>query len=56
MILGFYVLLILLLAFVGYQMGKKQGKAEMYAGVGALAGAIISVLLWQFWGKNNATY
>lgn len=53
MVFGFYVVLIVVLAGVGYMQGQKQGKAELYAAAGAATGAVISALLWHFWAKKK---
>lgn len=49
----FYGILIVLLAAAGYMYGKKQGKAEIYGAGGAAGGALLSILLWNFWAKKR---
>lgn len=53
MVFGFYAVLILAMAVVGYMMGKDKGKPELYAAAGAAVGAVVCVLLWQFWAKKK---
>lgn len=48
-----YALLIVILAVVGYYIGKRQGKEEVFASFGALTGAVISIIMWLTWGKKN---
>lgn len=49
----FYVVMIIVLAMVGYFAGKASNKSEMYASAGVIVGAIVSVVLWMTWGKKN---
>ncbi len=51
---AFYAVLIAILGVVGYVAGKKHGKGEMYAVVGLLVGAVISIGLWLTVGKKMA--
>lgn len=53
-VLAFYAVLMVVLAVVGLYFGEKSigGKMEA-AGLGALLGWFISVVLWYTWGKNN---
>jgi hypothetical protein len=53
MVFGFYAVLIVALAGVGFYMGKSKGKPELYAAAGAAVGAVLSALLWQFWAKKK---
>lgn len=49
---GFYLLLIIILAIIGYFLAKNN-KLE-YALAGALVGILISLLLWILWGSKNS--
>lgn len=49
---GFYVVLIIILGFVGYYIGNKNNKGELYASIGLSIGAVLSILLWVTVGKN----
>lgn len=51
---GSYVVLILILGSVGYYIGNKNNKGELYASIGVSIGAILSILLWITVGKNLA--
>lgn len=51
-IMGFYVLLTLVLAFVGYFVGRKHNKGMHYALMSGLLGVLISVVLWFTVGKK----
>jgi hypothetical protein len=50
-----YVVLILILGAIGYWVGHKNGKGELYGSVGLALGAVISVVLWFAWGKSNVS-
>ena len=52
MIWGAYAVLIVVLGVIGFFVGKKHGKSELYASVGVAAGALISVALWFLVGKK----
>lgn len=52
MIWGAYAVLMVVLGVIGYFVGKKQNKAEIYASTGIVLGAIISVILWITVGKK----
>lgn len=52
-VFAFYAVLILLMAGLGYYLGKDKGQPELYAAAGAAVGAIVSMLLWQFWAKKH---
>ena len=49
---GFYLLLIIILAIIGYFIAK-DNKLE-YALAGALVGILLSLLLWILWGSKNS--
>ena len=49
---GFYLLLIIILASIGYFIAK-DNKLE-YALAGALVGILLSLLLWILWGSKNS--
>ena len=49
-----YIVLILILGAVGYLVGHKNGKGELYGSVGLALGAVISVVLWFAWGKSHS--
>lgn len=53
MVFAFYAVLIVVMAALGYHMGKDKGKPELYAAAGASLAAVISALLWQFWAKKK---
>jgi hypothetical protein len=50
---SFYAFLIVVLAVIGFYVGKKNN-SEVYASGGVLAGAVISIVLWEAWGKKNS--
>ena len=50
---AFYAIVIAVLAVIGYYIGKKHGRSEVYASGGALIGSVISISLWLSWGKKN---
>lgn len=52
MVFGFYGLLILVLAFVGYLLGKKTIKEMEYTGIGVALGILLSSILWMTVGKK----
>jgi len=54
LIWGAYAVLIVILGVVGYFVGKKSGKPEIYASAGVVLGAVISIVLWLAWGKKNS--
>lgn len=47
-----YAVLILILGVIGYFVGKKQDKAELFASLGVVIGAVISIVLWVMVGKK----
>ena len=49
-----YIVLILILGAIGYLVGHKNGKGELYGSVGLALGAVISVVLWFAWGKSHS--
>ena len=51
MVFGFYIILTIILALLGYIFAKSH-KYE-YALFGSLLGIIASLLLWHFWGSKN---
>jgi cytochrome c biogenesis protein CcdA len=51
MIFGFYIVLTIILALLGYIFAKSH-KYE-YALFGTLLGILSSLLLWHFWGSKN---
>lgn len=53
-ILVAYAVVIFVFGVLGYLVGHKQGKAEMYASIGVIIGAILCVILWFAWGKSHA--
>lgn len=52
MIWGVYAVLIVVLGVIGYFVGKKYGRSEVYASAGVAIGAVISILLWITVGKK----
>lgn len=53
---AFYAILIIVLGVVGYVVGKKKDKGEVYAGAGLLLGAVLSIILWVTVGKKATMY
>lgn len=51
---SFYAALIIILALVGYFMGKEYGMGKQYAMYGAVIALIISVVGWFTYGKTHS--
>lgn len=52
-IFAFYAILTLVLTLVGYYSGKALQKSPMMFGtVGFVLGVLVSMMLWQKYGKN----
>jgi len=49
---AFYAVLIVVFGVIGYFIGKKQFKPELYASFGVLIGAVLCVILWVTVGKK----
>ena len=47
-----YAAIIIILGVVGYFVGRSSENGLMYAGIGAIVGAVISVILYFVWGKT----
>ena len=56
MIWGAYAVLIVILGVVGYFIGKKYEKEELYSGIGLVLGVVISIILWVTVGKKMSDY
>jgi len=52
MVFGFYALLVLVLAIIGYFVGKNTNNEMKYAGIGAVLGVVFSFALWYTVGKK----
>ena len=52
-VLAAYIILTMLLALIGYFMGKTKQKKKSYAITGALIGLIVSTMLWLSWGQYH---
>jgi hypothetical protein len=52
MIWGAYVVLTVILGVVGYLIGMKNKNGGLYASVGVVLGAVISIILWVTVGKK----
>jgi len=53
-IMAFYAAITVVLAVVGYLLGRGSGKGMMYLAAGAVLGVVVSVILWVTWGKKNS--
>ena len=53
MVWAFYAILMVILGVVGYFVGKSKGRSELYASIGVVVGALISLAMWFGWAKNN---
>ena len=52
MIWIFYAVLIIVLGVIGYFVGKKNQKTELYTSIGVVVGTVISILLWVSVGEK----
>ena len=52
-VIGFYLILIVVLALIGYFVGKSKGNEAEWSLGGAALGVVLSVVSWFAWGKNN---
>lgn len=53
-VLGFYLVLIVVLGAIGMFVGNKSGKSFEYSIAGVILGVLLSLVMWEVWGKNNS--
>ena len=53
-ILGFYLILMVVLGSAGIWLGNKNGKSFEYSIAGVIIGVLLSLVMWEVWGKSNA--
>lgn len=51
-IFAFYAVLIIVFGIIGYHVGKKSDKANLYASVAVVLGAVVCSILWFTVGKK----
>lgn len=52
MIMLVYAIIIIALGIVGYMLGKKDNKQNMYAVGGVVIGVVLCAILWHTAGKK----
>ena len=52
MIMLVYAVIIIALGIVGYMLGKKDDKQNIYAVMGVVIGVVLCALLWHTAGKK----
>lgn len=53
-IFTFYIILTIVFTISGYQHGKQTNNSNSHAFYGFILGLVISIILWETWGKANS--